>query len=219
MVLICLIVLSALIGATLRLAATATTASAQPSFARLAGGVHFAIADFDGDWKPDLAEVETSDFRRFGSNYSVHLHLSASSDVSFLVDAPTGGIRLAARDVNGDSLPDLVVSSILEQRVVAVLLNQGHGQFSRAEPAFYLAFVADPEIFLHSSGASIWDNLTLASTRYSFEGQCCCSSAILVVPAADAVIRRNELMPQIAAIHGTRGRSPPVLPSSSFIQL
>ena len=218
-VLVCLIALGALIGTAFCLATNSTSYPTRPSFARLAGGAHFAIADFDGDWKPDLAEVETSDFRRFGSNYSVRLHFSANADVSFLVNAPSGGIRLAARDVNGDNLPDLVVSSILDQHVVAVLLNQGHGQFSRAEPAFFLTLVADPDVFLRSSNASICDNLILASARYSFEGECADGSAIPAVSGADPVIRRNELMPQVAAIRGTRGRSPPVLSSNSFIQL
>jgi hypothetical protein len=219
MALVCLIAVITLSGSTFRFATSATTASTLPSFARLAGGIRFAIADFDGDWKPDLAEVETSDFHHFGSNYSVRLHLSASADVSFLVNAPTGGIRLAARDVNGDNLPDLVVSSILDQRVVAVLLNEGHGQFSRAEPAFYLTLAADPDVFLRSSNASIWDNLTLAPARYSFEGECANGSAIPAVPGTGPVIHRNEFVLQIAAIRGRRGRSPPVLSSNSFIQL
>lgn len=219
MTLVCLIALGALIGITVGLTNSPTSATSQAGFARLAGGAHFAIADFDGDWKPDLAEVETSDLRRFGSGYSVRLHFSASADVSFLVTAPTGGIRLAARDVNGDNLPDLVVSSILDQHVVAVLLNQGHGQFSRAEPAFFLTLVADPDVFLRSSNASICDNLILASARYSFEGECADGSAIPAVSGADPVVRGNESMPQVAAIRGTRGRSPPVLSPNSFIQL
>jgi hypothetical protein len=51
-----------------------------------------------------------------------------------------GGLQIASRDVNGDHALDLVLTTRFGQPV-AILLNDGHGTFSRVEPgAFPEAF-------------------------------------------------------------------------------
>src|SRR5580704_5732336 len=102
----------------------------------------FAIADFDGDRKLDLATVEAQ--RGSSSNttrYSIRLQLTAGAAQVFGVIAPAGGLQIVARDVNGDDALDVLVSTALQHKQVAVLLNDGHGNFTLADPgAFPAAF-------------------------------------------------------------------------------
>lgn len=95
---------------------------------------YFAIADFDGDREPDLATVEV---QRPGAApdalYSIRFELTAGAKQSFGVMAPTGGLQILARDVNGDSFLDLLVRTAWQHQAVAVLLNDGHGNFRLAD--------------------------------------------------------------------------------------
>jgi hypothetical protein len=108
-------------------------------------GPQFAIADFDGDLHPDLASVQAGSNSSGSTNYWIQLQLSAVGRESIRLLAPAGGLRIEARDVNGDHAVDLVLATTWFNRPVAVFLNDGHGRFSRAEPAAF------PEAFNESN--------------------------------------------------------------------
>jgi hypothetical protein len=103
---------------------------------------NFAIADFDGDRKPDLATVEVQKGdSSSATQYSIRLQLTAGVVQVFGVMAPAGGLQIVARDVNGDDALDVLVSTAWLHKQVAVLLNDGHGKFTLADPgAFPAAF-------------------------------------------------------------------------------
>ena len=46
---------------------------------------------------------------------------------------PSGGLQISPRDVNGDKFADLVFTSLLDSHFVAILLNDGHGNFVPAD--------------------------------------------------------------------------------------
>jgi hypothetical protein len=100
-------------------------------------GLPFAIADFDGDLRPDLASVQTgrSDFSR--TDYWIELRLTTAGHQSIQIVAPIGGLQIAARDVNRDHAVDLVLTTVLLRQPVAILLNDGHGNFTRAAPSAF----------------------------------------------------------------------------------
>ncbi len=102
----------------------------------------FAIADFDGDLKPDLATVEIQKgSSASNTRYSIRLQLTAGAAQVFGVIAPAGGLQIVARDVNGDDALDVLISTVWQHTEVAVLLNDGHGRFTLADPgAFPAAF-------------------------------------------------------------------------------
>jgi len=97
----------------------------------------FAVADFDGDRKPDLATVDIQQSGSLATRYSIRLRLTSGSADSIGVTAPFGGLQIVPRDVNGDDALDLVVSSTYRSGPVAVLLNDGHGHFTPAIPSDY----------------------------------------------------------------------------------
>jgi hypothetical protein len=118
-------------------------------------GSSFAIADFDGDHRPDLANVQTGRADSSFTDYRIQLQLTAAGRQFLQVFAPTGGLQIAARDVNGDQAVDLVLTTAWLKQPVAVFLNDGHGGFSRVEPAaFPGAFSDSTTNFARAPGAA-----------------------------------------------------------------
>ena len=93
----------------------------------------FAIADFDGDRKPDVATVQLVREAALDSVYFIRLQLSTGEESAMRIIRPQGGLELVARDVNGDDAMDLVVTAAMGSHFVAVLINDGHGKFTLAK--------------------------------------------------------------------------------------
>ena len=100
-------------------------------------GQPFAIADLDGDVRPDLATIQAGSTTSGTMDYWIQLRLTRASSQSIRLVAPAGGLWIEARDVNGDHAIDLVFSTAWLRRPVAILLNDGHGSFSQVEPATF----------------------------------------------------------------------------------
>jgi hypothetical protein len=116
-------------------------------------GLPVAIADFDGDHHPDTASVQAvPGGTSYSNDYWVHLHLSASGKRYIRLSAPRGGLLVEALDVNGDHAVDLVFATAWLDRPVAILLNDGHGNFSRVDPSEF------PQAFKKSRTA--WNSRT-----------------------------------------------------------
>jgi hypothetical protein len=93
----------------------------------------------------------------FGStDYWIHLQLAAGGRQSIRLVAPAGGLRIEARDVNGDHAVDLVLATAWLNEPVAILLNNGHGSFSRVEPTAF------PGVF--SEATTKWASATEQAT-------------------------------------------------------
>jgi len=93
----------------------------------------FAFGDFDGDRRSDLATVEIVRVGSLRSRYWISFQLSRGRLQTIGVTAPSGGLALIARDVNGDSALDLVLVTAWRHKPVAVLLNDGTGNFAVAD--------------------------------------------------------------------------------------
>src|SRR5271154_5003028 len=108
-------------------------------------GPTVAIADFDGDHRLDLASIQTGPTSCGSSAYWIQFQLSTAGRQSIQLVAPPGGLRIEARDVNGDHAVDLVFTSAWFRQPVAIFLNDGHGSFSRAEPTAFPGVFSEPE--------------------------------------------------------------------------
>jgi hypothetical protein len=109
----------------------------------------FSVADFDQDSRPDLASIQPGKSNGPNTDYRVDLQLSAAGRQTFQIVAPIGSVQIASRDVNGDNLPDLVLTSASLKQPVAILLNEGRGTFSRVDPAAF------PEAFRESQSGLV----------------------------------------------------------------
>jgi len=104
---------------------------------------HFAIADFDGDSRPDLATVNVGQSSARNTRYWIAFHLSGRSSQTVGITAPTGGLQITSWDVNGDSFPDVIVTTAWTNKPIAILLNDGLGNFTPSSPSdFQSAFTA-----------------------------------------------------------------------------
>jgi hypothetical protein len=100
-------------------------------------GLSFAFADFDGDLRPDLAGIQIGRSDALVTDYWIQIQLSAAGRKTILVVAPSGGLQIIGRDVNGDRAMDLVLTTTWLRQPVAILLNDGHGNFSRVDPTAF----------------------------------------------------------------------------------
>ena len=173
------------------------------------GGMHFAIADLDGDRQPDLAIVEPESQREAGNKYWIRLHFGGGMESAIAVNAPAGGLRLSARDVNGDDSIDLVVSTELDAKIIEVLINDGHGNFSVAEPGSYAASAKEGTVFLQPPLQASADLFSLAQSRSSFEGEdVTCHAHPATLPSASVSLFEVHAA-LVASRHVKPGRAPP----------
>jgi hypothetical protein len=122
-----------------------------------AGGAPFAIADFDGDKLPDLATVQVAQIRNSETQYGIRFELSSGARQSIDITAPVGGLQLTSRDVNGDNFLDVVVTTTLLHRPVAVLLNDGHGNFALKDPASFPEAIWTAESLWTAAAQQVYD--------------------------------------------------------------
>ena len=147
-----------------------TTVALEPastqSLERVTG--NFVIADFDGDQKPDLATVKLDRTNSQTTNYSIQFQLSEGWQSAIGITARAGGLKLSWRDVNGDDAPDLVVRNSLDSTLVAVLLNDGHGNFTQAPTKLFSGLEKEPEFFLEVERGPQVEGVSTLPLRTSF---------------------------------------------------
>jgi hypothetical protein len=97
----------------------------------------FAIADLDGDNRPDFATVEIGRSTSWDTQYWIAFQLSSGPRQTLGITAPNGGLQITSRDVNGDSFLDVVVTTAWTNRPVAVFLNDGQGNFKASSPSAF----------------------------------------------------------------------------------
>jgi hypothetical protein len=146
--------------------------AAPPQSAPTPSGSNFAIADFDGDRIPDLARVEFVQLDSLRARYSIRFQLSAGPEQFFGLTAPLGGLQLVSRDVNGDNAPDLIVSTAWQHEPVAILLNDGRGNFTLVDPAQFSAALSEPPLGWTVSSVQVFRTPFLIRTESSFPGEC-----------------------------------------------
>ncbi|HET6930094.1 MAG TPA: hypothetical protein VFI45_07215 [Candidatus Acidoferrum sp.] len=105
----------------------------------------FAIADFDGDLKPDLAQVRVMRDGSPNSQYSLDFNFSGGHRPGIYIVGPSGGLQITSRDVNGDKFADLIITSLLDSHFVVIFLNDGKGNFVVADPANFPGAVKGTE--------------------------------------------------------------------------
>jgi len=126
----------------------------------------FAIADFDGDSRPDLATVQAGVSSSWDTHYWIAFQLSSGPRQTLGITAPNGGLHITSRDVNGDDFLDVVVTTAWTNRPVAVLLNDGQGNFRASSPsAFPRAFTTSEKSWICITD-EIKDAVALLLSRY-----------------------------------------------------
>jgi FG-GAP-like repeat len=124
------------------------------------------IGDFDGDQRPDLV---TADIGQRGASHTVYkiaIELSSGARSTLNIAGPDGGLQLTSRDVNGDDWPDVIVTTAWTRRPVAVLLNDGQGNFRELSPEQFPGAFPDSSSSLVSTNGEIRDSSAALLSRY-----------------------------------------------------
>jgi hypothetical protein len=172
-------------------------------------GVPLAIADFDGDRLPDLATVSVEQTNLYSTDYSIRLRFSATPGSSIALTASAGGLDLTPRDVNGDSMLDLVVSTALDSKIVAVLVNDGHGNFLLARPDAFPTVTANAGAFFRAQTEWRTDLAALVPQQFPSGQEAEPYMAAENVNPESSVIPGAGLRPHSREFCIYLGRSPP----------
>jgi hypothetical protein len=191
--------------------ASANTSSAATQNSRSEIKSQFVIADFDGDDHPDFATVQPSTNVSGSSRYLISFHLSKGPNQILGVEAPVGGLQIALRDVNGDSFADVVVTTAWTNLPVAVLLNDGAGNFRVSSPADF------PDAFLTSEKAwavhstDVKDACALLLSRQDTAHPRCVYQGYLCVNDVKLITSLSFVTPPNPVTTSHSGRAPPFL--------
>ena len=138
------------------LAATGRVLSAPPlplrSLEHIGG---WAVADFDGDSRPDMA-ITKMEAQGGGYVYWLEFDLSTRRSTDSAQQSPDFpiiassmfGLHLTPRDVDGDHDLDIVVTMGFGRQPVAVWINDGQGGFEEGDLAAYPALTCLEELCL-----------------------------------------------------------------------
>jgi hypothetical protein len=171
---------------------------------------NFAIADFDGDRKPDLATVEIQKSSSTGrTQYSIRLQLTVGATQVFGVTAPDGGLQIAAKDVNGDDAPDVVVSTTWQHKQVAVLLNDGHGKFTLVDPAAFPQALRNSQADWSCATTQVYDNAVIPSSGSSAKASGVCAGAFLAGNDSKLTPLSDFRLHTVQSFFCCAGRAPP----------
>src|SRR5277367_5889934 len=175
-----------------------------------AAGASFAIADFDGDSLPDFATVQPGLATASRTDYWIHFSFSLGSDSSFAVSAPAGGLQIASRDVNGDNFLDLIISTRISNEPVAVLLNDGRGNFHLVHrEAVGVATWEAP--WAWRSGMTCQDDDEPAVASPGWAAICSFGARTELQPGAARISLVSQTTDSFVLLHDDRGRAPPTL--------
>lgn len=171
---------------------------------------HFAIADFDGDSQPDLASVHVGQSSSRSTHYWIAFQLSGGTGQTVGITAPTGGLQISSRDVNGDSFPDVVITTAWTDTPVAILLNDGFGNFTVSSPSeFQNAFTASQKSWTFTAN-EIRDAVAALVLSRSVSGNCLRESrALLPRGTTPLLAARSGPAPILASVSPFIGRAPP----------
>ncbi len=175
-------------------------------------GLTIAIADFDGDRRPDLASVQPGRNESGSSTYWIQLQFSASGQQSVQLVAPAGGLGIEARDVNGDHAVDLIFTTAWLRKPVAILLNDGHGTFSRVEPAAFPAAFDEPGT-IWACGIHLGADLVALPAQSRIGIDHANEFPLHHRSSAGTILLRTPEFPVAPALFFSAGRAPPSAPT------
>lgn len=196
-------------------AGTAFPAKSAPALPRTAAAVSalasspFAIADFDGDSKPDLATVQDGRVTASSEQYWIRVRLSAGRRQYVGVTAPVGGLQIVPRDVNGDKILDLIVTTAWLDRPVAVLVNDGHGNFAVSDPANFPAAMQSSKAIWNQLAVVMRDTAVVAPSRNFPATASGAKSDYLLRDTRQTLLGRPPLRANFHLLVSILGRAPP----------
>jgi FG-GAP-like repeat len=162
-----------------------------------------------GDRRPDLATVRAGQISSSDTHYWIGFQLSSGPRQTLGITAPTGGLQITARDVNGDDFLDVIVTTAWTNQPVAVFLNDGHGNFTQSSPSAFPSAFRTSETGWTCTWFEIKDGTAVILSR-NLCGDCDEDSSINTPPyAIGRPVAWAALNPRFFVVVSSLGRAPP----------
>jgi hypothetical protein len=171
----------------------------------------FTIEDFDGDSRPDIAIVSEGRSGSAADHYRIRFQLSSGGSQNIDLTAPVGGLDISSRDVNGDDFLDVVVTTAATNRPVAVLLNDGAGNFTASDPSAFPGAFRKSSNFWRALAEELPEASPALYSRF-FSSDLDASNETFSIPVETQVFARrsNRLVAHDVEV-SCLGRAPPRL--------
>lgn len=101
-----------------------------------------AIADLDGDHKPDGAILLKSRWLGPQQNLSIQLHFTDRPNTELTFQSDSQALTVTAWDIDHDGDIDLVVEETFSHKPISVWINEGHGDFHEGRVQDYPSLAA-----------------------------------------------------------------------------
>jgi hypothetical protein len=201
------ILLLALAGSGLSLAATNPGVHDLPSPLDSGTVSGWVLADLNGDQSADLATASSGQHDAYGYAQEVRIKLGAFQQTTFHFQSRGATVELSTRDVDGDRDGDLVVFEPFSSQPIGVWLNDGAGSFHEGRLADFRKLWSDQP-------GSTWRVKfpRLASLAVSEERtQSVTSAAVMAAPEPVFIprTRQNDAALREARQSDFRPRAPP----------
>ena len=174
------------------------------------GSTHFAIADFDGDQRPDLAMIRVSRDGAPSAEYSLELKFSSGTRLPIGLIGPAGGLEISPQDVNGDQIADLVITSVVDAEFVAILVNDGKGDFTQVDRADYPGVGKRRDSRLLVPMSSDVYEFALSQSRHEFGDEAQAGIGKCARPDCFGVSRADARIAADSLVLLNPGRAPPL---------
>jgi len=171
----------------------------------------FAIEDFDGDNRPDIATVVEGRGGAADNHYRIRFQLSSGGSQNIDLTAPVGGLDITTRDVNGDDFADVVVTTTGTNRPVAVLLNDGAGTFTASDPSAFPGAFRKTNNFWSGLTEQLQEASPALFSRFFSNDLLSCNGTFSLPAEIGVFARRSNRLEARDAEVSYLGRAPPYL--------
>jgi hypothetical protein len=117
--------------------------------------------------------------------------------------------------VNGDRYLDLVIRTSLESNLVAVLLNDGHGSFTIADPGAYPGLQKDSDVYNLAAARRLRDRFSLLPPRGVAGAERATASTIRLPIGTELLSWEGNRNYSSFLAESSCGRSPPSFSAAS----
>lgn len=169
-----------------------------------------AIADLDGDDKPDGAILLESEGSHGQGYFEVELHFTGHRNANLKFQSLEPAVTVKALDINHDGDVDLIIEQSWTHRRLQVWINDGHGNFEKGRMEDFPSGLAPVRDRIGSSDRIDLQAFSLSSQR-GFETMLVASHIAGRPPSdSDFAISSISLFRPDHALSLARSRAPPL---------